>query len=114
MSTTTQQVIGEAVYKNRKYAVLYIGEFNLDGQQRKRVKLAFTDLSKEFWVDRSAITLERFPQPVDAADYQATDTKPNGQSVHLEKTTDQTEDELPSYCQHCGQRIPIYNQEPPY
>lgn len=104
MSATQHQtqVIGEADYKGKHYPVLYKGRFEFEGRMKERTKLAFQDLSKEFWVDFSALdNFEKFPQPVDASDYQP-DVQPGRMpSVDQEKPAEET----PSYCAHCGQRI---------
>lgn len=97
MSDTTtykREVIGEATYNGRKYAVLFIG----DTKYGRRAKLAFTDLSKEFWIDRNDMTFEKFPQAVSADDYTGRTT------IDDQADSDETE-ETPSYCTHCGQQI---------
>jgi hypothetical protein len=48
--TQTTQI---AVYKDRKYNCLYVGNTKFG----RRAKLAFFDGSKEFWVDAGKITV---------------------------------------------------------
>jgi hypothetical protein len=101
MSTTTEttRVIGECDYNNRRYALLWKGQTKYGF----RVKLAFRDLTKEFWTDEDQVhRMEIFPAPVDAADYAA--GRPN-------RPDESERDNMPaepiaSYCASCGQQLP--------
>lgn len=52
-------MIGAAAYKGRFYRLLRLGLFTppAGGRRVYRAKLAFADGSREFWVDRAALTL---------------------------------------------------------
>lgn len=112
MPTTTvngETIRGEATYKGRKYALKYLG----DTRHGRRAKLAFTDLSKEFWVDAKALeSVDIFPVEVDANDYRPPKTNRHiPDESQLDPSCDPRyndpppKEELPSYCSHCGQLI---------
>lgn len=107
MSTAT--VIGTAIYKDRTYALLWLGATKFG----ERAKLAFEDdLDQSFWVDASRLDAHELATPEDATESRRAappapprrgKRRPPLDGPHPAAQTPPPDDE--SYCASCGQRL---------
>lgn len=107
---TETSFVGEATYNGRRYPITWWGTTKYGD----KAKLCFADnLDKEWWVKQSdLLDVDHFPAPIDPTDYRPgfTFNTPDTTTGSLADVNEpdsaiDLDDDAPSYCAHCGQRL---------